>query len=244
MAKPFGLLDGARFDLPERGKRPRDPLLRAFLEGQGPYTTNGITIATMLRSHPDLPDPDLFVFGALGRFQGYQLGYADLLKEMRGYFTWGVLKAHTNNTAGRVRLASVDPRDPPDIVFHYFSEGSDPSGPDLAAVEAGVRHVRRIARRTPRGFMRELDPGPPIADADALRAWIAANAWGHHASCSCPMGPDSDARAVVDSRFRVRGVERLRIVDASVFPRIPGFFIVAPVYTLAAKAARLLVEGA
>ncbi len=61
-------------------------------------------------------------------------------------------------------------------------------------------------------------------------------AWGHHASCSAKIGPESDPMAVLDSQFRVRGIEGLRVVDASVFPRIPGFFIAAAVYMIAEKA--------
>jgi choline dehydrogenase-like flavoprotein len=50
----------------------------------------------------------------------------------------------------------------------------------------------------------------------ALRS---ADAWGHHASCTCPIGAADDPLAVLDADFRVRGSERLRVVDASVFPR-------------------------
>jgi choline dehydrogenase len=56
------------------------------------------------------------------------------------------------------------------------------------------------------------------------------------------MGPDSDPNAVLDSRFRVRGTTGLRVVDASVFPRIPGFFIVVPIYMAAEKATDVLLE--
>ena len=52
--------------------------------------------------------------------------------------------------------------------------------------------------------------------------WVQKEAWGHHASCTWPIGADSDRMAVLDSNFRLRGVDSLRVVDASVFPRIPG----------------------
>jgi choline dehydrogenase len=57
------------------------------------------------------------------------------------------------------------------------------------------------------------------------------------------MGRPSDPGAVVDSEFRVIGVENLRVVDASVFPRIPGFFIVTPTYMIAEKAADVILAG-
>jgi choline dehydrogenase len=58
------------------------------------------------------------------------------------------------------------------------------------------------------------------------------------------MGRPDDPRAVVDSRFRVIGARNLRIVDASVFPQIPGFFIVTPIYMIAEKASEIIVADA
>jgi len=72
--------------------------------------------------------------------------------------------------------------------------------------------------------------------------FVRNEAWGHHASCTCPMGPDGDRAAVLDSRFRVRGTAGLRVVDASIFPRIPGFFIVVPIYMASEKAVDVLLE--
>jgi choline dehydrogenase len=66
---------------------------------------------------------------------------------------------------------------------------------------------------------------------------------GHHACGTCKIGRDGDPDAALDSRFRVRGVAGLRVVDASVFPRIPGVFIVTNVYMAAEKAADVLTEG-
>src|SRR5665811_1460264 len=55
------------------------------------------------------------------------------------------------------------------------------------------------------------------------------DAWGHHASCTCPIGP-KERNGVLTSDFQVHGTTNLRVVDASVFPKIPGFFIVSAVY--------------
>ena len=60
--------------------------------------------------------------------------------------------------------------------------------------------------------------------------------------CSCPIGP-RDGGGVVDGDFRVHGTQGLRIVDASVFPRIPGFFIVSAVYMIAEKAADVILAS-
>ena len=69
-------------------------------------------------------------------------------------------------------------------------------------------------------------------------------AWGHHASCSCKTGAEGDARAVLDNNFRVRGTTNLRVVDASIFPYIPGFFIVTPIYMIAEKASEVILADA
>ena len=75
-----------------------------------------------------------------------------------------------------------------------------------------------------------------------VRKWIKNIAWGHHACGTCKIGADDDPDAVLDSRFRVRGIRGLRVVDTSVFPRIPGYFIVTSVYMIAEKAADVLTS--
>jgi choline dehydrogenase len=87
-------------------------------------------------------------------------------------------------------------------------------------------------------------PGPSASSREQLGQWVKDEAWGHHASCSAPIGADGDPMAVLDSRFRVRGTSGLRVVDASVFPRIPGTFIVVPIYMVSERAADVLLEDA
>ena len=74
-----------------------------------------------------------------------------------------------------------------------------------------------------------------------LKRHVEDNAWGHHACGTCAMKPE-DQGGVVDSRFRVHGIRNLRIVDASIFPRIPGYFIVTAVYMIAEKAADVVLR--
>lgn len=88
----------------------------------------------------------------------------------------------------------------------------------------------------------EVVPGPAAASRQQIGDFVKNEAWGHHASCTCRIGPANDPMAVLDSRFRVRGTTGLRVVDASVFPRIPGFFIVVPVYMVSEKATDVLLE--
>jgi choline dehydrogenase len=242
VARDFSLMEGMKLRPPQPGEAP-DPQFLEWLEERGPYTTNGSVVALVKRSSPDAPEPDLFIFGLLGRFQGYFPGYSQVLARDQDFFTWAILKAHTNNTAGRVTLRSNDPRDVPEINFHYFDEGTD-GGRDLAAVVEGLETVRRITRRCGDLITAEILPGASVQTPEQLREFVKNNAWGHHASCTCKIGPGSDPAAVVDSRFRVRGTRGLRVVDASVFPRIPGFFIVSAVYMISEKARDVIIEDA
>lgn len=152
--------------------------------------------------------------------------------------TWVVLKAHTNNCAGRITLRSADPRDPPIINFHYFEEGSDVLGEDIEAVVEGIRFVRKITQyfKDTKLIAEEELPGDAVESDEELKEFVRAHAWGHHASSSCAIGPRQQ-NGVLSSDFRVHGTQCLRVVDASVFPRIPGFFIVSAVYMIAEKAA-------
>ena len=80
------------------------------------------------------------------------------------------------------------------------------------------------------------------SEAD-LEQYIKDNAWGHHACFTAGIGGDDDPKAVFDSSFRVRGVQGLRVVDASAFPRIPGTFIQSAVYMISEKAADAILNG-
>ena len=78
---------------------------------------------------------------------------------------------------------------------------------------------------------------------EQLADFIKRNAWGHHASCTCPIGP-REHNGVLNADFEVHGTKGLRVVDASVFPRIPGFFIVTSVFMVAEKAADVILKAA
>jgi len=220
-----------------------DPLYGAWAAGRGSlYTTNGAGLAVITRSEPAREVPDLFCMALLGRFAGYKPGYAAELAGSLDCLSWAVLKAHTVNRAGTVELASPDPRNPPVINFHYFDEGTDGSGADLDAVVSGIRYVRRLTRRLESAGLvdHEEIPGAELASDKELRTFVRNDAWGHHASCTCAIGP-RDEGGVVDGDFRVHDVTGLRVVDASVFPRIPGFFIASAVYMIGEKAADVIL---
>ncbi len=243
MAHPFDLVTGGAFH-PPRPDDPPDPYLAAWRKGKGAYTTNGGLLAVVARSRPELDVPDLFLFALPAQFRGYYPGYAEDLELQPDRLTWAILKAHTENRAGTVRLRSADPSDAPDIRFRYFDEGSDVDGRDLDAVVTGIGIARGLTRRLSRDGDAELFPGADVETEDAVRDYVRANAWGHHACGTCAIGPDDDPAAVLDSRFRVRSVPGLRVVDASVFPRIPGYFIVSAVYMASEKAADVILADA
>ncbi|HXH93161.1 MAG TPA: GMC family oxidoreductase, partial [Thermoanaerobaculia bacterium] len=145
--------------------------------------------------------------------------------------------------AGWVRLKSADPRDRPDINFRYFDEGTPNDPSDVNACVNGVEFVRTISKHNT-AIKQEITPGPNVQGSDQIAQYVKDNAWGHHASCTNRMGKADDPNAVVDSEFRVIGTQNLRIVDASIFPRIPGFFIVTPVYMIAEKASDAILATA
>jgi choline dehydrogenase-like flavoprotein len=211
----------------------------------GVYTTNGALLSVVLRSGVDRPVPDLFCYALIGEFAGYVPGYSTRLRDNPNSLTWVVLKGHTANTAGEVTLRSADPRDPPGIRFRYFEEGNDAADEDLHAVVQGVRFVRRLtARLKQEGLVaREELPGDACQSQEDLCRYVREHAWGHHAASSCPIGaPDNGG--VLSSDFKVHGVDGLRVVDASVFPRVPGLFIVSAVYMIGEKAAEVIAADA
>jgi choline dehydrogenase len=240
MRANFQLLQGLTFRPPKPGETP-DAAFSQWQRGTGIYATNGVAFGVVKRSSSEQVNPDLFIFGLPGYFAGYFPGYSRLFERKPNHFTWVILKAHTRNRGGTVTLRSADPTDVPEINFHYFGEGTDVEGADLRAVVDGVRFARAIMNAT---CGTEILPGINTDTEEEIRTFVQNEAWGHHASCTCAIGRLDEPTAVVDSNFRVFGTPNLRVVDASVFPRIPGFFIVAAVYMVSEKASDVIIRAA
>ncbi|GAC1402589.1 MAG: GMC family oxidoreductase N-terminal domain-containing protein [Candidatus Velthaea sp.] len=234
MTEPWNAYAGATFGPgdPQYAQWERDP--RA-----GMYTTNGAALAVTRKSPVAEGVPDLLCMALLADFRGYSPNYSARFAKDLNYLTWVVLKGHTRNRAGVVTLRSADPRDTPEVNFNSFAQGGDD---DIRAMLDGVEFVRTLTAPLKREGAREVWPGEHVRDA-ALEEFIRRNAWGHHASCSAAIGNPADG-GVLDADFRVHGVESLRVADASVFPRIPGFFIMAPVFMIAEKAADVILAHA
>lgn len=237
MVKPWSVLEGGQFNT-------TDPLYQEWARTRDSiYSSNGAALALTAASVPERATADLFCMALLARFRGYWPGYSREIATLHNYLSWAVLKAHTANRSGEVRLASSDPRDPPAINFRYFNESKETCSDDLAAVVEGIRTVRRLTTPLRRdGLLVEEElPGDHVQSDEDLAQFVRDNAWGHHASCSCAIG-SIEQGGVLDGDFRVHGTKGLRVVDASVFPRIPGFFIVCAIYMIAEKAADVILR--
>jgi choline dehydrogenase len=140
---------------------------------------------------------------------------------------------------GAVTLRSARPQDPPRIQPRYLSEPAD-----LEVLLEGMRLSREIIAAVPFAAFRgrEVFPGPDLKSRQELEAIVRRKAETiYHPAGSCRMG--SDAASVVDSELRVRGVEGLRVVDASVMPRLIGGNTNAPTIMIAEKAADMVLAG-
>lgn len=236
MRRPWKALRGAEYRVGDSQYRR----WRWFSTGN--YTSNGVLFSARFPSKTDRQFPDLFCFFLLVDFRGYYPGYSERIKR-HDCLTWVVLKAYTQNTAGMVRLRSGNAMERPDINFHYLHEGNGQPDDDLNAMVTGIRFGRAVTDAIGLTVAEEEAPGRHLFTDDQLKRHVQDNAWGHHACGTCAMKPET-AGGVVDSRFRVHGIEGLRVVDASIFPRIPGYFIVTSVYMIAEKAADVILQDA
>jgi choline dehydrogenase len=212
---------------------------------RGMYTSNGGALVITKRSAPNVPLPDLCIMSLLAPFKGYFPGYSRVIAEERNRLTWAILKAHTRNRAGIVTLRSADPTVPPLVDFRYFDPADDPQQSDLRSVVTAIRFARKLTEPLLQsGIIAEEEvPGKDFETDDDLAEFVRHHAWGHHACGTCAIGPQQYS-GVLGSNFRVHGTAGLRVVDASVFPRIPGYFIMAAVYMIAEKAADVILADA
>jgi choline dehydrogenase len=208
--------------------KPR-PLLEWILRRSGPLTSTVAEAFAFVRSRPGLPAADLqyhfapayFVDNGAEEFDGHA-------------FTMGPVLI-SPKSRGEVRLRSSDPRAKPSIITNALAEPED-----LAALVTGVELAREIAAAEPLASAagREIYPGADVRDDVDVEAHVRrAVELLYHPSGTCRMGGED---AVLDPDLRVRGVEGLRVVDASVFPLIPGGNTNAPTIMVAERAADLV----
>ena len=145
-------------------------------------------------------------------------------------------------TAGRLRLASTDPKIQPDLDYNYLS---DPS--DLQRMRRAIHTALEIADQPPlRDLVLErVNPTDhDLASDDALDNWLLRNAYTqHHVSGTCKMGQATDPMAVVDQYGHVHGLEGLRVVDASIMPDVIRANTNATTIMIAERVADWIKEG-
>ena len=141
------------------------------------------------------------------------------------------------------------------LISASFDTGTTTNGADQKDLNSMIQALKMsrqalskynndvVLNLLPGSPFKEFFPGPEVQSDEELGDYIKNRAWGHHASCTNPIGADNDPNAVLDSKFRVRGVSGLRVVDASSFPKIPGVFITAPILVMSEKAADTILNG-
>jgi choline dehydrogenase-like flavoprotein len=225
-AGPFR--DAMRFD------RMAFAMIRAYLFGTGPGTVVPGGLHAFIKTRPELAVPDIeFMFrglpaGAHLWFPGIRKPYLD------GYGIRPTL-LHPDSR-GEILLRSADPLAPMRIVYNFLTAPND-----LPTLREGVKRARDVAWRSPMDPFRgeELAPGPNVKTDAEIDAWIRrVTITAHHPAGTCQMGIGPDA--VVDPDLRVRGIEALRVVDASAMPDMVSAHINACVIMMAEKAADII----
>ena len=225
-----------------------DPVLKQWIEGHGPYKSDALAAGVLKHSTVSRGNEDLFLVGGPIAFTGFLPGYSKVAFGSLSTFTWDILKVRPRNNAGTVKLRSKDPHDMPDINFKFFEEDGydsfNDAEHDLEAMAEGVVLARQIFAGVtgPIGPMTEQFPGADVKTKREIKQAIKNQAFGHHATSTCAIGADDDKMACLDSKFRVRGTRGLRVVDASIFPRVPGYFPTVPIYMVSEKAAEIILE--
>ena len=211
--------------------------IRYLMTRKGYLALGSSQVAAFVKSSPDEDYADLQISFRPMTFQYFPDGTVDVEKHPGLGVSVYQLRP---STTGTVTLRSTNPSAPADYTPNFLS-----SDYDINAVISGVRWIRKIMNSEPiksRVVSEEL-PGPHIrTDEDVYNYLVETGNSAHHQGGTCKMG--NDAMAVVDERLRVRGIERLRVVDASIMPFITSGNTNAPSIMIGVKAADLIREDA
>lgn len=209
-------------------------LYQLMARGQGMLTNNGAEGCGFVKSDPSQPIPDLQFHFMPARLRNHG---RDIRFMMSHGFSMHVCDLHPKSR-GRIALKDASPASHPAIHANYLSHPDD-----LAKLVKGVKQVRRVfaapAFDQDRGI--ELAPGPGVATDEQLADYVRQHAETiYHPVGTCKMGTARDPMAVVDAELRVRGVRGLRVVDASIMPRLVGGNTNAPTIMIAEKASDMI----
>ena len=207
---------------------------RWFLRHDGLFGTNGAAANIFFRTTPELDRPDMhFLCMAVNNYA--DLYIPGLTPPAEPAFSVRLGPLHPLSR-GSVTLRSADPREAPEIRFNMFAEPED-----MAVTIRGIRACRELYRQAPMTpFIEgETFPGPDLqSDADLDRVIREQVTHRSHPAGTCRMGQDDDA--VVDPQLRVRGIEGLRVADASVMPELISGNTNLPTIMIGEKAADLI----
>ncbi|KAJ7751949.1 hypothetical protein DFH07DRAFT_1032145 [Mycena maculata] len=218
-----------------------DPCLEYWTESghQNLYSLGAALFMLMSKSLPTLPAPDMMIYWVPGFFRGFFPGFPDELADIHNALTAVVLKAHPSSR-GVVRLTGNHPQDLLHIEKRHFEA---PGGmDDIFSIREAIKVARSIVEH-PNITMHvnaQVFPGPGFQTDEEIDDHILEHVFGHHACCTNAMGADDDPNAVLDGDFKVRGVEGLRVVDLSSWPKVPGWFVTTPTYMISEKAAEVI----
>jgi len=203
-----------------------------LFQRKGPLTTNTVESGGFVRSKPGLEQPDLQII--LG--PEYMNQDRSIPKGHGFSFHVSLLQPRSR---GRLTLASADPAAKPRLHHHFLS---DEGGEDLEALVRGFKIVRRLAAAPAMDAYRgaEIFPGPAVSTDDEIRHF-SRDTLGttFHPAGTCKMG--RDAMAVVDPELKVRGLDGLRVIDASIMPNVISGNTNAPVIMIAEKGADMIL---
>lgn len=210
-------------------------LIEAYLFGTGFATRVPAMGTAFTKSAADLETPDLQYFCGGGGFRAREW-FPVLRPPMPDVF--GLTYCHLRpESRGQLLLGSADPLAPPRIYNNFLATDYD-----RRAMREGLKFAVHAVEET-KAFaglaQRRVLPGPEIKSDSEIDAYIRANASTiHHPAGTCRIGIDADA--VVDPEFRVRGTERLLVIDASIMPDPIGGNLNAPVIMIAERAADMI----
>jgi choline dehydrogenase len=214
-----------------RGLALASEVVRYLVTGKGMLTYSASLAAASVKVLDESATPDVQCSIAPGSFKDGQIGELD---DFPG-ITAGAWQMRPLSR-GYVEAKSSDPREAPAINPRYLSEQTD-----RRAIIGGLRFVRRLfaAPALAKYCGPEILPGANVASDDELLDYARQKgSTVYHATCTCKMG--SDNMAVVDDQLRVHGLERLRVIDASVMPTVTSTNTNAPTIMIAEKGADLI----
>lgn len=231
-------------DLKGVGERLGDNY-EASLVGVGKVPSGGTRVTSLFKTDNE-PSKNRNVYAWCGAFsfEGFWVGYPD--DHGPNQFECAIAHMNPQSQAGSVTLTSADPLDPPDINFRFFKNKGDE---DLAELVSAIGQLREawLKDNDESQPWEELHPCPGVGKTCTVEEqaeYIKTQAYSHHATSTCAIGADDDPMAVLDSKFRVRGVKGLRVVDASSWPMVPGAFPVLPTAMISTKAAEDIIAEA